>query len=39
MIGNRWFHIPTTWSLGFIVLVLAIFALASRFTSPPKATA
>jgi tellurite resistance protein TerC len=39
MIGNRWFHIPTTWSLAFIVIVLAIFALASRFTAPPKATA
>jgi tellurite resistance protein TerC len=39
MIGNRWFHIPTPWSLGFIVIVLAIFALASRFTAPPKTTA
>lgn len=36
MIGTRWFHIPTIWSLAFIVTVLAIFAVASNFTSPPK---
>lgn len=39
MIGARWFHVPTTWSLGFIVLVLAIFAVASRFSSPAKIAA
>jgi tellurite resistance protein TerC len=34
MLLTRWFQIPVTWSLAFILLVLAIFALASRFTAP-----
>ncbi|HEX5235332.1 MAG TPA: TerC/Alx family metal homeostasis membrane protein [Silvibacterium sp.] len=32
MLLNRWVQIPVTWSLGFIVLVLIVFTLASRFT-------
>jgi tellurite resistance protein TerC len=39
MLTNRWFHIPVTWSLAFIVAVLAIFTVASRLTEPkPKAS-
>jgi predicted tellurium resistance membrane protein TerC len=34
MLLNRWIQIPVTWSLAFIVVVLAAFAIASRFTSP-----
>jgi tellurite resistance protein TerC len=34
MLLTRWIQIPVTWSLAFIVLVLAVFALASRFTAP-----
>ncbi len=34
MLLTRWIQIPVTWSLAFIVLVLAIFAVASRFTAP-----
>ena len=34
MLLNRWIQIPVTWSLAFIVLVLAVFAVASRFTAP-----
>ncbi|MGC2160645.1 MAG: branched-chain amino acid ABC transporter substrate-binding protein [Silvibacterium sp.] len=34
MLLSRWIQIPVTWSLAFIVLVLAIFAIASRFTAP-----
>jgi tellurite resistance protein TerC len=34
MLTNRWFEVPVTWSLGFIVAVLAIFTIASRFTEP-----
>jgi tellurite resistance protein TerC len=34
MLTNRWFHIPVTWSLVFIVSVLAIFTVASRLTEP-----
>jgi tellurite resistance protein TerC len=37
MLTSHWFEIPVTWSLAFIVIVLAIFTLASRFTEP-KAT-
>jgi tellurite resistance protein TerC len=37
MLLNRWIQIPVTWSLAFIVLVLAVFALASRFTAPKPA--
>jgi tellurite resistance protein TerC len=33
MLLNRWIQIPVTWSLAFIVLVLAVFAIASRFTA------
>jgi tellurite resistance protein TerC len=39
MLLNRWIQIPVTWSLAFIVLVLAIFAIASRFTAPKPAAA
>jgi tellurite resistance protein TerC len=34
MLLNRWIQIPVTWSLGFIVVVLVIFSIASRFTRP-----
>jgi tellurite resistance protein TerC len=34
MLLARWFQIPIIWSLAFIVLVLAIFAVASRLTEP-----
>jgi tellurite resistance protein TerC len=34
MLLNDWIQIPVTWSLAFIVVVLAVFALASRFTAP-----
>jgi len=37
MLTSHWFEIPVTWSLAFIVIVLAIFTVASRFTEP-KAT-
>jgi tellurite resistance protein TerC len=37
MLLGHWIQIPTIWSLAFIVLVLAIFALASRFTEPKPA--
>lgn len=39
MLLNRWIQIPVAWSLAFIVLVLAVFALASRFTAPKPAAA
>lgn len=39
MILNRWIQIPVAWSLAFIVLVLAVFALASRFTASKPAVA
>lgn len=39
MLIGRWYHIPVTWSLGFIVIVLAVFAIASRMTEPPAAVA
>ena len=35
MLIGRWYHIPVTLSLVFIVAVLAIFAIASRITEPP----
>jgi tellurite resistance protein TerC len=34
MLTNRWIEIPVTWSLVFIVVVLAIFTVASRLTEP-----
>lgn len=34
MLTHKWFEIPTTWSLAFIVTVLAIFTIASRLTEP-----
>lgn len=34
MLTNRWYEIPVTWSLAFIVTVLAIFTIASRLTEP-----
>ena len=34
MILTRWVEIPVGWSLGFIVGVLAVFAVLSRFTAP-----
>jgi tellurite resistance protein TerC len=34
MLLNHWIQIPVTWSLAFIVLVLIVFALASRFSAP-----
>jgi tellurite resistance protein TerC len=34
MLLNRWIQVPAIWSLVVIVLVLAIFSLASRFTAP-----
>jgi len=34
MLTNRWYEIPVTWSLAFIVTVLAIFTVASRLTEP-----
>ena len=34
MLTSRWIEIPVTWSLAFIMIVLAIFTLASRFTEP-----
>jgi tellurite resistance protein TerC len=39
MLTGHWFQIPVTWSLGFIVAVLAIFTLASIYTKPGEATA
>jgi tellurite resistance protein TerC len=38
MLTNRWFQIPVGRSLAFIVTVLAVFTIASRFTEP-KTTA
>lgn len=35
MLLGHWFQVPVTWSLAFIVVVLVIFALASRFTEGP----
>jgi tellurite resistance protein TerC len=34
MLINHWIAIPVTWSLAFIVGVLAIFTVASRLTEP-----
>jgi tellurite resistance protein TerC len=39
MLLNHWIQIPVTWSLAFIILVLAVFALASRFTAPKSSAA
>lgn len=36
MILTQWVHIPVGWSLGFIVGVLVIFAVLSRFTAPKR---
>ena len=38
MLTHKWFEIPTTWSLVFIVTVLAIFTIASRLTEPKPAS-
>jgi tellurite resistance protein TerC len=37
MLLGHWYQVPVTWSLVFIVAVLAIFAVASRFTEPKTA--
>jgi tellurite resistance protein TerC len=34
MLINRWYEIPVTWSLVFIVSVLVAFTVASRLTEP-----
>lgn len=34
MLLNHWIQIPVTWSLAFIIAVLLIFAIASRFSAP-----
>lgn len=34
MLLNRWVQIPVAWSLAFIVLVLVVFAFASRIIAP-----
>ena len=34
MLINHWVDIPVTWSLAFIIGVLAIFTVASRLTEP-----
>lgn len=39
MLTNRWYVIPVTWSLAFIVAVLAIFTIASRLTEPKQKSA
>jgi tellurite resistance protein TerC len=39
MLIGHWYHIPVTWSLAFIMTVLAIFAIASRMTEPPATVA
>jgi tellurite resistance protein TerC len=36
MLLGHWYQVPVTWSLVFIVAVLAVFAVASRFTEPAK---
>ncbi|GGH13783.1 TerC/Alx family metal homeostasis membrane protein [Silvibacterium dinghuense] len=35
MLISKWVDVPVTWSLGFILLVLAIFSIASRLTAKP----
>lgn len=37
MLASHWYEVPVTWSLIFIVMVLAAFAVASRFTEPAEA--
>lgn len=39
MLLHHWIQIPVVWSLVFIVLVLAVFSLASRFTAPKPSAA
>jgi tellurite resistance protein TerC len=39
MLLNRWVQIPVSWSLVFIVVVLAAFAIASRFTATKQPAA
>ncbi|MGB0123369.1 MAG: branched-chain amino acid ABC transporter substrate-binding protein [Silvibacterium sp.] len=39
MLLNHWIQIPVTWSLAFIILVLAVFTLASRSTAPKPSPA
>jgi tellurite resistance protein TerC len=36
MLLGHWYQVPSTWSLAFIVIVLTVFALASRFTEQEK---
>jgi len=36
MLLNHWIQIPVTWSLAFIALVLAAFAISSLFTGPKR---
>lgn len=39
MLLSSWFEIPITWSLGILVGILIVFAVASRVTAPePSAT-
>lgn len=35
MLISHWVEVPVTWSLGFIIAVLGIFAVASRVTAKP----
>lgn len=37
MLLHRWVEIPAIWSLAFIVAILLIFGVASRFTAPKRA--
>jgi len=39
MLLNHWIQIPAAWSLAFIALVLAVFAVASVLTAPKPAAA
>ncbi len=39
MLLSHWIEVPVGWSLLFIVVVLAVFALASRLTEPKPAAA
>jgi len=39
MLTHKWLEIPITWSLAFIMMVLAIFTVASRLTEPKQTSA
>jgi predicted tellurium resistance membrane protein TerC len=39
MLLSHWVEVPIGWSLGFIIVVLAAFAIASRFTEPKPSAA